>query len=261
MRFTPFAFLGQAFIVDYLIVGGGGRGGTLPNAHGGGGGGVVSGSVETYQGDVFNIIVGAGATSASLSAQTSSLEIKSSTLTYASGAFDGLSGNGFASGSSISCAALTVAGGGGSSALVGNQGICNPFPTQTPGNGGDGATWIYGAANTPINGNNYGGGGGAGNSSPVGITKGLGGTGGGGNGGYIDQGSGNIPTAAQNGLNIFGGGGGGQGAAGGFPPGDGGSGSVIIRYPSPQKAYGGNIIFDSGDYVYHTFTSNGTLTT
>jgi len=254
MRFTPFAFLGQAFIVDYLIVGGGGVGGLQPNGYGGGSGGVISGSIETYQGDAFNIIVGAGGTPSSPNGQTSSLQIKIGTLTYVSGGYQNMSGNGYAGGGAVTCAGFITAGGGGSAGGVGDGGICNPFPTQEPGDGADGVVWTEGIGNTPINGNIFGGGGGAGNSNPAGIKRGLGGNGGGGNGAIGTGGP-------SDGLNIFGGGGGGQGAATTFSPGNGGSGSVIIRYPSPQKAYGGNIIFDSGDYVYHTFTSNGTLTT
>jgi hypothetical protein len=246
MRFTPFAFAGgQEFLIDYLIVGGGARGGTLPNAHGGGGGGVISGSVATYPGDIFNVIVGAGG-----NGQTSSLEIKSSTLYYVSGAFDGLSGNGFTSGSSVSCGGLEAAGGGGGSAQNGINADCPGTPVQKPGDGGSGSVWL--------NAIYYGGGGGAGNSRVTGILIGNGGFGGGGSGGSRTEGGAAI--FAQSGSNGLGGGGGGEGSNGGGP-GSGGSGSVIIRYPAPQRAYGGNSVFESGSYVYHTFTSNGILTT
>jgi len=252
MRFSPFGFLGQEFFIDYIIVGGGARGALASAPTGGGSGAVISGSLTTSQGDVFNIIVGAGGNATNPNGETSSLQIKSTTTYYAPGGNAGTSGNGFPSGSSISCAALTVYGGGGSAKFNGNSGICNPFPTQTPGYGGDGTPWL--------DGNYYGGGGGAGNSSNTGITKGLGGIGGGGNGGTRTEGIG-LPVPATSGINGFGGGGGGQGRDTDFPPGNGGTGSVIIRYPAPQRAYGGDSVFESGSYVYHTFVTNGTLTT
>jgi len=251
MRFTPFAFAGgQEFLIDYLIVGGGARGGTLPNAHGGGGGGIISGSIATYSGDIFNITVGAGGTVSNINGETSSLQIKSSTTYYSPGGNDGRSGNGFISGSSVTCGGLQAAGGGGGSSENGNDGGCPVTPVQAPGGGGNGSVWL--------NAIYYGGGGGAGNSRVTGIATGLGGLGGGGNGGSRTEGGAAI--FAQSGSNVFGGGGGGEGSNGGGP-GDGGSGSVIIRYPAPQRAYGGNSIIESGSFVYHTFTSNGTLTT
>jgi hypothetical protein len=251
MRFTPFAFAGgQEFLIDYIIVGGGARGGTLPNAHGGGSGAVISGSVATYSGDIFNIIVGAGGTVSNINGETSSLQIKSTTTYYSPGGNDGRSGNGFTSGSSVTCGGLEAAGGGGGSAENGVNGFCPASPVQQPGNGGSGSVWL--------NAIYYGGGGGAGNSRVTGIAVGNGGFGGGGNGGSRTEGGAAI--FAQSGSNGFGGGGGGEGSNGGGA-GNGGSGSVIIRYPAPQRAYGGNSIIESGSFVYHTFTSNGTLTT
>lgn len=253
MRFTPFAFAGgQEFLVDYLIVGGGARGSSSAAKQGGGAGKVVSGSVATYSGDIFTIVVGAGGTGSIINGETSSLQIKSSTTYYAEGANIGTSGNGFAAGNTITCDGFTVAGGGGGASTVGVNGNCPSFPTQTPGNGGTGAAWL--------NGIYYGGGGGAGNSDPAGANRGSGGLGGGGTGGGRMTGPPYTPIDATSGTDGLGGGGGGQGVSSGGA-GNGGSGSVIIRYPAPQRAYGGNSVFESGSYVYHTFTSNGTLTT
>jgi hypothetical protein len=255
MRFTPFGFLGQGFTVEYLIVGGGAAGGPTGDAFGGGSGGVVSGSVETYQGDIFNIIVGAGGTTTSRNGETSSLQIKSNTTYLIPGGSGSTSGNGYVAGQTISCGGLLVYGGGGGAATVGGNAFCPSTPVQTPGNGGNGVAWLDGIY--------YGGGGGAGNSKstePRGINFGVGGLGGGGNGGYTS----NItqqPVQATTGSNGLGGGGGGAGSYGVNIAGDGGSGSVIIRYSAPQRAIGGNNVFESGSYVYHTFTTNGTLIT
>jgi len=253
MRFTPFAFAGgQEFLIDYLIVGGGARGTNLPTPIGGGAGKVVSGSVATYSGDIFNIIVGAGGTGSVINGETSSLQIKSSTTYYAQGGSGSMSGNGFVAGTTINCSGVTSPGGGGGANANGGNGTCRDYQQDVPGNGGIGLVWL--------NGIYYGGGGGGGlctGGVPNPIGQAAGGLGGGGNGGgYV------YPTVypATSGADGFGGGGGGQGYAGGGS-GNGGSGSVIIRYPAPQRAYGGNTIIESGSFVYHTFTSNGTLTT
>jgi hypothetical protein len=253
MRFTPFAFAGgQEFLIDYIIVGGGARGTNLPTPIGGGAGKVVSGSIATYSGDIFNIIVGAGGTGSVINGETSSLQIKSATTYYAAGGSGSMSGNGFVAGLTINCSGVTSPGGGAGAGGNGVNGTCKDYQQPLPGNGGIGLPWL--------DGNYYGGGGGAGLCTggavnPIGGSGG--GLGGGGNGG------GTIPPTvypATSGVDGFGGGGGGQGYAGGGS-GNGGSGSVIIRYPAPQRAYGGNSIIESGSFVYHTFTSNGTLTT
>jgi hypothetical protein len=255
MRFSPFAFLGQGFLVEYIVVGGGAAGGPTGDAFGGGAGSVVTGSHTTYQGDTFNIIVGAGGTPASRNGQTSSLQIINASIYPAPGGNGNTSGNGFTSGSTVLCGGLTVYGGGGGAATVGGNAFCPASPTQTPGNGGNGVAWLDGIY--------YGGGGGAGNSKstePRGINFGVGGLGGGGNGGYTSNQT-QSPVQATTGSNGFGGGGGGAGSFGVNIAGNGGSGSVIIRYLAPQKAFGGNNVFESGSYVYHTFTTNGTLIT
>jgi hypothetical protein len=256
MRFTPFSFLGgQSFVVDYLIVGGGARGSDLPTALGGGAGKVVSGSISIVPGDEFNIIVGAGGTGSITNGQTSSIQIKSTITYYSQGGNVSTSGNGFIAGANASCEGKVVAGGGGGASVTGSAGVCIGGTDQRPGDGGAGLVWL--------DGNFYGGGGGAGNSdtvAPTGTTRGLGGIGGGGNGGgkLISPPYTSLP--ATSGTDGLGGGGGGQGYAIGGA-GNGGSGSVVIRYELPQRAYGGNSVVVSGTYVYHTFTSNGTLTT
>ena len=126
-----------------------------------------------------------------------------------------------------------------------------------PGGGGiNNGTWTlnsslagFGGPGLPFNISGttkyYGGGGGS--SSDNSIYTGIGGIGGGANGGE------------QNGEANTGGGGGG----GGLPTnigGTGGSGIVIVRYPGPQKATGGNTITQVDGYTIHTFTSSGTFT-
>jgi hypothetical protein len=34
----------------------------------------------------------------------------------------------------------------------------------------------------------------------------------------------------------------------------------VIRYPGAQVATGGDIVYTSGGYTYHIFTSSGTIT-
>lgn len=246
MRFTPFAFAGgQEFLIDYLIVGGGAAGSPIPNAVGGGAGGVISGSLNIFGGNSYDVTIGAGGIVGNINGYTSSINFNNFGIFNAPGGERGKSGNNFNSGSSVICGGIIAEGGGGGSAAIGGNGFCPASPAQDPGDGGVGSFWLDGKC--------YGGGGGAGNSRAAGIAVGFGGNGGGGNGGYN-------AVAATNGSGSVGGGGGGQGASTGTA-GNGGSGSVIIRYPAPQRAYGGNIIFESGSYVYHTFTSNGTLTT
>lgn len=256
MRFTPFAFAGgQEFLIDYLIVGGGARGNAVSDTivYGGGGGGVISGSVAAYSGDVFNVVVGSGGSGSIQNGETSSLQIRSAITYYAPGGNGTTSGNGYLAGATVTCGGLPVAGGGGGAGQAGEDAFCPASPTQTPGDGGNGVVWL--------NGIYYGGGGGGGNSKdtePKGINFGTGGLGGGGNGGYTNTSVQTVP--ATSGSNGLGGGGGGAGYVGGGP-GSGGSGSVIIRYSAPQRAIGGNTTFESGSYVYHVFTTNGTLTT
>ena len=103
----------------------------------------------------------------------------------------------------------------------------------------------------------YGGGGGGhtdGRSADNTATSSFGGKGGGGRGGSYSN------TYALNGANGTGGGGGGSYGGGGQDCGIGGSGVVIVRYPGPQKATGGNTITQVGGYTIHTFTSSGTFT-
>lgn len=215
--------------IQYLVVGGGGRG---PNLTGGGGGGFLSGSTSVVWKDVLNIEVGAGAT------------VDDGGDSYISSSLiSGLIGGGANRGqsgtpqSNIEGAAGPGVGGGGAGAAE------NGFDGAPAGagRGGDGLMWL--------DGNFYAGGGGGGSSNPGVLDNAFGGQGGGGNGIGNDPYPSSITASANTG-----GGAGGQN-------GNGGSGIVIIRYStgSVRPGYGGTVT-EVGGYVYHTFTGSGQFT-
>jgi hypothetical protein len=141
-------------------------------------------------------------------------------------------------------------GGGGGTSLEG-QASCSD------NNGGWGGNGRY------VNdfGEYYGGGGGGGNWNWNWAA--TGGVGGGGKGASSDGGNyDNVWQSSDPGVPNTGGGGGGiahVGAPG--RNGSGGSGIVRIRYAGGQVCSGGNSVFSSGGYTYHTFTSSGTFST
>ena len=147
------------------------------------------------------------------------------------------SGGGGGAASDGKNASLLGGGDGGNGLLLNISGR----PTYYAGGGGGG---VYGpASGVPNLGGVL--------SNP--LIPGKGGLGGGGNAGP----AGNVGTAGK--ANTGGGGGGGSyspSSAGGA----GGSGVVIVRYPGPQKATGGNTITQVDGYTIHTFTSSGTFT-
>lgn len=105
----------------------------------------------------------------------------------------------------------------------------------------------------------YGGGGGGHTDGGFGNDgTSFGGKGGGGRGGHYR----NVVRRGLDGAaNTGGGGGGAYGAVGGYECGTGGSGVVIVRYPGPQKATGGNTITQVDGYTIHTFTSGSSTFT
>ena len=260
--------------VEVLVVAGGGAGG---NHHGGGGGGgglIYNSNFAVTPGTAITVTVGNGG---------------------AGRAYNG--GTGGNGGNSI-FGILTAIGGGGGGSYPGsgssggsgggpcNWGVSGSGGTGTAGQGFNGYRVNNGE-------NNYGGGGGgagepggqgkARNSGGRGLpftisgilsyysggggsgvypgyvndtSYGSGGLGGGGNGGNGPHNSGTAPTP---GTPNTGGGGGGV-ADLNQTSGEGGSGVVIVRYPGPQKATGGNTITNVGGYTIHTFTSSGTFT-
>jgi len=261
----------SAFSVNYLIVAGGGSGGSVQG--GGGAGGLLSGSgLSVDKTSTYTVTVGAGGASTSSSTGGNN-GTNSSFSAYGTaavgggggagggptGPYSGGSGGGGGYGTGQSTGAsgtsgqgnkggdgptgggganlYACGGGGGSSAVGGN------FSGTTAGNGGAGTvSSISGSSVT------YAGGGGGG-VNPGG-TAGLGGAGGGGNGGI------NTSSLATAGSANTGGGGGG----GGYPSGAGGSGTVIVSYADTVQQMAGGSVTSSGGNIIHTFNSSGYLT-
>jgi hypothetical protein len=151
-------------------------------------------------------------------------------------------GNGF-----IQPSAYGTWGGGGGAGADGNNGIA--------GSGGAGGVGRY----STISGSNvaYSGGGGGGGHSSGNNLGGAGGAGGGGQGGQASN------TPSWSGYDATVNSGGGGGGAGAINPtygnsGKGGSGVVIIRYPGPAIATGGDIRTE-GSNTIHTYNSTSTF--
>lgn len=147
-------------------------------------------------------------------------------------------------------------GGGGGAGAAGEDG--------GTGKGGDGL--IFNISGAP---KYYAGGGGAGGDqrNARGPFGGFGGAGGGGRGQDAGTTGSTNTIAALAGVDGTGGGGGGAagltvtyGAGTSLPSGKGGNGIVIVRYPGPRKANGGDNIESVGGYTIHTFTNSGTFT-
>jgi hypothetical protein len=220
--------------IDYLVVGGGSM--TLGTGYGGSGGGFVSASTQVAFPSTLNIIIGQGATTASLTvAESSSISASNFSYVYAGGANGNNSG--LPQANAVGLGNATTHGGGGG-ALQGGQNAIPPdaFNPGLNGYGGDGLAWL----NTTY----YAGGGGGTGGNEAG--PGAGGLGGGG-------------TNTENGENGKGGGAGGSGQKGG-------SGVVIIRYltnsisASYTSAIQGGQVSVTGSYTYHTFTGSGQFT-
>lgn len=261
--------------VEVLVVAGGGGGGNYNSAGGGGGGGVVySRSYAVTPGSGITVSVGSGgvasqgvgpATSPTNGGNSSFGSITAIGGGYGSPNVQNAVGNGGSGGGGGYTRQLGGTGTSGQGFNGGNGGGTSGAPNY-PGGGGGGAGGPGGnAQSTNIAGNGgkgfpcsisgtlryYGGGGGG--SVQSGGVGGSGGIGGGGRGGSS--------AAGENGAANTGGGGGAGGYSGSttFNGGSGGSGIVIVRYPGPQKATGGNTITFSDGYTIHTFTS-GTST-
>jgi hypothetical protein len=274
------------YTASYLVVAGGGAGGTNAAA-GGGAGGVLAGTANLTVGTSYSITVGAGGVA-----------------TTGGGGASNPGGN-----STITALSLTAIGGGqggdndngnvvGGSGGSGGGGACNPGGSYTPGGsgttgqgyaggegypqgepysgGGGGGAGSTGGNATGSGGGNGGSGyassitgssvtyagGGGGGTHTSGTSAGLGGSGGGGNGGNGDGG-----IAAGAGTVNTGGGGGGGGAGGttgtGYVGHNGGSGVVIISVPTAN--YSGTFtglptITTSGSNTILTFISSGSYT-
>jgi hypothetical protein len=253
--------------VDYLVIAGGGAGGTRDNYSGGGGGaggyrssvsGENSGGGSSAEspltlspGSNYSVTVGGGGSDSTFSTITSSAGGGGRGVngggTGGSGGggdgevtagFAGTTGQGRAGGNGRAGGSADRGGGGGGGAsAVGNNAVAG-----NGGNGGAGvASSITGTSVT------RGGGGGGGTRQN---TPGSGGAGGGGNGS-----SGAVATSGA--ANTGGGGGGAGNASSGN--GLGGSGVVIIKYPDSYTIGGGSgLTFStttSGSDKITTFTA------
>ncbi|MDO9520457.1 MAG: DUF11 domain-containing protein [Pseudohongiella sp.] len=243
--------------IEYLIVGGGGPGGTGTDrtSGGGGAGGLLTGNVDVASNVPLTVTVGAGGTN-----NTNGGNSVFNTLTAigggvggrgsapyvngqaggsggggqhngASAAGAGTGGQGNAGGNGYDPGSVTfAAGGGGGASSAGGTATAN----QNNGNAGAGGA---GLSSTIAGYLQYfaGGGGGAAQTDAPGYSAGVGGIGGGGAGGRAAvTGSQNSPGAAGTANTGGGGGGGSASGTGALTGGNGGSGIVVLRYTLPQ---------------------------
>jgi hypothetical protein len=261
----------DAVPIEYLIVAGGGSGANTGS--GGGAGGVLTGQMNLFSPNTYNIVIGAGGTILDYGAApgTNGENTTAFGLTaigggggVTHGGGNGVSGgsgsggplhpqnsplrlggsgtvgqgnsggNGFVAWNWGGCS-----GGGGGAGQAGSDGGNSPGS----GKGGNGILWY---------GNYYGGGGGGGEVN--GSYVGAGGLGGGGNA--------VINSTGQDGVNNTGGGGGGGSYTGSYyNGGSGGSGVVIIRsLVLASSTTGSPIITTEGSYNVYKFTGTGSIT-
>ncbi|HET8687311.1 MAG TPA: hypothetical protein VFM18_11705 [Methanosarcina sp.] len=258
----------------YVIVGGGGAGGTRVGA-GGGAGGYIEGNVTISSGTTYTITIGSGGSAVTTQpGQVGTIGGNSSAFGFTAigggggGAYIGTNGTagtggGSGGGGSYSGAGGTAAAGSGTVGQGKDGGAGNATNPSGGGGGGAGAVGTSvttaGAGNggnggignaTVITGSSvyYAGGGGGGADTG---TSGTGGTGGGGAGAGNGNGNGTAGT-----VNTGGGGGGARdnGDIAGVSSGAGGSGIVIMSVPTASFSGNSNI---TGSYNY---VINGTNT-
>ena len=269
--------------VEVLVVAGGGAGGGYggnDGSGGGGGGGLIYKSFYPVTAETaYTVTVGnGGAAQASQGIRGPAGQNSIfGTLIATGGGGGGSEGAGAeraggAGGSGGGCGGYGVSGEGAGTAGQGHPG----GNCTAPGDGGGGGAGGLGENGGTGNGGSglifniegkpkwYAAGGGCGGDkrNARGARGGIGGIGGGGRGQDADN-----SIAAISGINGTGGGGGGaagsnptHGAGTTLPSGAGGKGIVVVRYPGPQKATGGDIISSIGGYTIHTFTNSGTFT-
>ena len=273
-----------AYSADYLVVGGGGAGGTngtpsgTGRGGGGGAGGFLTGSTNLGVGSTYTVVVGSGGSGTAYASDGSSSSISApsfTTITALGGGAGGASaagrngrsggsgggggtnagsgtggagtsGQGNNGGNGLEAAPNYGAGGGGGAGAVGSNGTAS-----NGGNGGNGTTSsITGTSVT------YAGGGGGGTYATSSGTQGSGGSGGGGAGGW--RAGGGTGTAGT--VNTGSGGGGGTDSS--FA-GSGGSGVVILRVLTTDytgTTTGSPTVTTSGSYTVIKFTSSGSYT-
>ena len=274
----------QTYAIDYLVIAGGGSGGTVYNSGGGGAGGFRTSTQTLNTGTSITITVGDGGAAVSTGGSAGGNSGSNSSIS-GTGLTTITSAGGGAAGARDSAGANGGSGGGGSSGSSAGAGGSGNTPSTSPsqgndggdssisapayaGGGGGGAGAVGADATSSASGNGGNGtassitgssvtraGGGGGNAQP-GIAAGSGGTGGGG------AGNSDNATATSGTANT---GGGGGGARAGTTSGAGGKGVIILSMPdadysgtttgSPTVATG-----VSGKTVL-TFTGTGSYTT
>ena len=265
--------------VEYLIVAGGGGGGGVMGG-GGGAGGLLNGThTAILANGTYAVVVGAGGaggTGWNTSSQDGKVGGDSSVFSITSSG-----GGGGVHHAGATSATNRNGGSGGGGALpysgVGGTGISGQG--NNGGNNGDGSFGAGGGGAGSVGGNKnglYGGNGGLGKY--FGNKFGNAGY----NGWFADGGSGGVrsyggpidagvatngggngtrtTTVAGNGSTNTGSGGGGGGysaSSNNRIGGNGGYGIVIIRYKGPQRATGGDSIFEHNGFTVHVFNSSG----
>ena len=274
--------------VEYLLIGGGGAGGTS-HGPGGGAGGVLTGTVSLTPSSSYAIAIGTGGTiNANGSQGGDGVSTTGFGLTagggggggkgYSSTGSDANGRNGLATNGSGGGGGSTASGGGGNGAGFSGGNGNSSSPGSGGGGGGAGSSGSPGTGSSAGNGSTGGSTGGAGG---IGVSNSITGTatfyaGGGGGGGWNNAGAaggsgvgGNgggpsSPGQAGSANTGSGGGGGGDGGANG---GLGGSGVLIIAYPDSKPAITtipGTLTYDqptrAGYRVYRFTAGTGTIT-
>jgi hypothetical protein len=272
---------GEDGLIEYLIVAGGGAGGS--RIGGGGGAGGVREGFTTITAQTYPIVVGAGGVGANSSNGTNGGNSSAFSITALGGggggrtdSIAGLSGGSGGGGGRWGAGGVSAPGGSGTSGqgFSGGSGqIADTRPDKSGGGGGAGGRgfdWTAGGhggigIRSLITGTGTYYAGGGGGASWQGDPRGNGGLGGGGFGG-----GGNANEQGLAGVANTGGGGGGGGYNGepGLPGLAGGSGVVVVRYPlTPAPAFvapvatGGTVtetLEDGVFYRVHSFNNTGT---
>lgn len=226
-----------SFILEYLVVGGGGAGGAIGGGGGGGAGGFMTGFFTAYNTGSYSIVVGAGGAAPGGSGSDS---IFATIISKGGGGGGSLSNIGQDGGSGGGSGVLGQIGGVSVALQEGNSGWGSTSSCWAGGGGGaaapavnkNGANGIMSAISGLSIAYAGGGGGGAVCDNETGGTGGLGGGGTGGGGRLLCS-----TSLTSSGLANTGGGGGGAGSLEcGHAAGNGGSGIVIIRIPSTRTA-------------------------
>jgi hypothetical protein len=264
------------YSVDFLVIAGGGSGGSYPNSGGGGAGGYRTSTQTVATGTVITVTVGDGgaSTSGAVGNVGSSSSISGSGLTTISSAGGGRGGGGDGvaggnGGSGGGGGSLTTSAGGSgntpsTSPSQGNNGGQGFGTASFGGGGGGGAGAVGGNASSPSAGNGGNGtassitgssityAGGGGGQGEIATNAGTGGTGGGGAGN-------NNGNATAGTVNT----GSGGGAARNGSSGAGGKGIVILSVPTASysgTSTGSPTITTTGIYTILSFTGTGSYT-